>query len=145
MLGLGLGGMLFRRFGHRLSGRAIWIAALAFSLSLAGSLLLMLVIPLGSEKLAGLRLFVYLLLALLPFGAAGFVASGLFQSFPKKSSLLYGVDLIGAAAGALSVVPGMDLLGPVNLILVAAVAAALAALLLGLPLPSLCEPSSRPS
>jgi MFS family permease len=132
MLGLGLGGVLFKRYGHRLSGRAIWIAAVALSQSLAVSLLLILVIPVGgSAQLAGLRLFLYLLLALLPFGAAGFVVSGLFQRFPARSSLLYGADLIGAAAGTLAVVPGMNVMGPVNLVLLTAVIAAVAALLLG--------------
>lgn len=42
-------------------------------------------------------------------------------------------DLIGAAGGALAVVPGMDAIGPVNPIFLSALVAALSACLLGLP------------
>ncbi|HLA81610.1 MAG TPA: hypothetical protein VJP78_08355 [Thermoleophilia bacterium] len=134
MLGLGLGGVIFRRWGRRVPGRAIWIGSVVFSLSLAASLLLVLAIPAGGSKgLSGLRLLVYLVPAVVPFGAAGFVISGLFQRFSGRSSLLYGADLIGAAGGALAVVPGMNLMGPVNLVFLAVVVAAVGALLLGLP------------
>ncbi|MCL5734219.1 MAG: hypothetical protein M1274_01290 [Actinobacteria bacterium] len=134
MFGLGIGGVIFRRWGPRLPGRSIWVGTMALSLSLAVSLLLILVIPVGgSGAVSGLRLALYLILAVVPFGAAGTVVSGLFQTFSDRSSLLYGADLVGAAGGALVVVPAMNLIGPVNLVLLTAVVAAAAAILLGLP------------
>jgi hypothetical protein len=86
MLGLGLGGLVFRRWGRRIPGRSIWVGSVVFSLSLAGSLLLILSIPAGSSQgLSGVRLLVYLVLAVVPFGAAGFVVSGTFQRFSGRS------------------------------------------------------------
>jgi MFS family permease len=76
--------------------------------------------------------WIYLVLAALPFGAAGFAVSGIFQQFADKSPLLYGADLLGAALGALTIVPLLDVFGGVNAVLFAASVAALGALLLGL-------------
>ena len=134
MLGLGLGGLLFKRFGGDAPESAVFLGALVFSLSLVGSVVLILTLPIaGSQELAGARFWVYLILAVAPFCAAGLALSGLFQRFPGRSSYLYGADLIGAAAGALAIVPAMDRLGAVNVIFVLAALAALAAVLLGFP------------
>lgn len=134
MLGLGVGGLLFERWGSSTPEGAIWIGAFVFSLSLVGSVALILTLPIyGSQELAGIRFWLYLALAVLPFSAAGFVVSGLFQRFSERSSFMYGADLLGAAAGALAVVPAMDRLGAVNVIFLLAAVAAVGALLLGLP------------
>ena len=134
MFGLGLGGFLFRRFGKAAPERSIQTGALVLALSLAGSVSLILALPISeSSQLAQLRLWVYLALAIVPMGAAGFTLSGLFQRFPGGSSWLYGADLLGAATGALAVVPAMDWLGGVNVIFLSAAVAALPAVLVGLP------------
>jgi spermidine synthase/predicted MFS family arabinose efflux permease len=134
MFGLGVGGFLFKRWGAAAPERATWIGALVLSLSLAGSVVLILTLPVyGSPALAGVRFWLYLALATVPFGAAGYTVSGLFQRFPEGSSLLYGADLLGAAAGALAVVPAMDRFGPVDVVLLSAAVVAAGALLLGLP------------
>lgn len=134
MLGLGAGGLLFKRWGAALPERAVWVGALAYSLSLAGSVTLILTLPLyASQALAPVRFWVYVALAVVPFAAAGFAVSGLFQRLPEKSPFIYGVDLLGAATGALAVVPAMDALGAVNVVLLLATVAAVAALLLGVP------------
>lgn len=134
MLGLGVGGLLFKRFAGTLPQRAIWVGAVAYSLSIVASLILILTLPIAtSQGLAGARFWIYLALAVVPFGAAGFTTAGLFQRFPERGSLLYGADLLGAAAGALLIVPAMDRVGAVNVVFFLAAVAAAGALLLGLP------------
>ncbi|MCL4368293.1 MAG: hypothetical protein M1337_03880 [Actinobacteria bacterium] len=134
MLGLGAGGLLFKRLARDAPGSATLIGATVFSLSLAGSLISILALPVSaSPGVAGARFWLYLALALVPFGAAGFTLSGLMQRYSQRSSFAYGADLLGAAAGALVVVPAMDRLGAVNVIFLAALVAASGAVLLGLP------------
>jgi hypothetical protein len=134
MLGLGAGGFLFARLGGAARDGAIWVGALVYSLSLAGSVTLILTVPiLGSSDLAGVRTWVYIVLAIVPFAAGGFAIAGLFRRFPGGGSLLYASDLAGAAAGALVVVPAMDAWGGVNVVFLAATVAAGGALLLGVP------------
>ena len=134
MLGLGAGGFLFKWLRGSARDGAIWTGALVYSLSLAASVVLILTLPIvGSSGLAGVRTWVYIVLAIVPFAAAGFAVAGLFRRFPEGSSLLYGADLVGAAAGALAVVPAMDAWGGVNVVFLAASVAAGGALLLGLP------------
>ena len=134
MLGLGAGGFLFKWLRASARDGAICAGALVCSLSLALSVMLIVTLPIvGSSGLAGVRTWVYIVLAIVPFAAGGFVVAGLFQRFPRGSSLLYGSDLAGAAAGALLVVPAMDAWGGVNVVLLAAGVAAGGALLLGLP------------
>jgi hypothetical protein len=134
MLGLGVGGFLYARFGAAVRDGAIWVGALVYSLSLAVSVTLILTLPiLGSSDLAGARTWVYIALAIVPFAAGGFAIAGLFRRFPEGSSLLYASDLAGAAAGALLVVPAMDAWGGVNVVFLAAAVAGGGALLLGVP------------
>jgi len=134
MFGLGIGGFLFRRLGKAMPQRAIHWGALVLAISLAGSVALILALPIyASSQFAGIRFWVYLALAVVPFGAAGFTIAGLFQRFSGKSSSLYGADLLGAATAAVVAVPAMDRLGPVNVIFLAAAVAAIAATLIGLP------------
>ena len=133
MLGLGAGGFLFKWLRGSARDGAIWIGAFVYSLSLAAAVVLILTLPIvGSSGLAGVRTWVYILLAIVPFAAGGFAVAGLFRRFPEGSSLLYGADLVGAAAGALAVVPAMDAWGGVNVVFLAASVAAGGALLLGL-------------
>ncbi len=134
MLGLGIGGLLYARLGAAVRDGAVWLGALVYALSLAVSVTLILTLPiLGSSGLAGVRLWVYIILAIVPFVAGGFAVAGLFRRFPEGGSLLYGADLTGAAVGALAVVPAMDAWGGVNVVFLAASVAAGGALLLGLP------------
>jgi spermidine synthase len=121
MLGLGAGGFLFKWLRGSDHDGAIWTGALVYSLSLAASVLLILTLPIvGSPGLAGVRTWIYIVLAIVPFAAGGFAVSGLFRRFPESSSLLYGADL-------------MDAWGGVNVVFLAAGVAAGGALLLGLP------------
>jgi spermidine synthase len=127
LLGLGIGAMALKRWGTTLSASAAGISSMLFALLIAASLLAIIELP----ALGGGIFWLYLLLAILPFVAAGFAVSGIFQEFASRGPLLYGADLIGAALGALTVVPLLDAFGGVNAVFFAAVAAAVGALLLG--------------
>lgn len=52
--------------------------------------------------------------AALPFVVAGLILSRLFRVFAEMTAVLYGADLLGAAAGALLVPPTLGGLGPVQ-------------------------------
>jgi predicted membrane-bound spermidine synthase len=127
LLGLGVGAMVLKRWLTALPRSAVRMSAVIFALLVAVSVLAIILLPLANR--AGFWL--YLVLAVLPFCAAGFAVSGLFQEFADRGPLLYGADLIGAAIGALTVVPLLDAFGSVNAVFFAAAAASAGALLLG--------------
>ncbi|MCB0325920.1 MAG: hypothetical protein KDD69_20225, partial [Bdellovibrionales bacterium] len=68
-----------------------------------------------------------------PFFFAGLLIAELLSSYPARSARLYGVDLLGAAAGSLALIPVIPYAGGVGTVVVAAVCAALAALCLARP------------
>lgn len=127
LLGLGVGAMLLKRWGGLLGSSASRVGAILFSLLIGVSVLLIINLPRITTK----GFWIYLLLAALPFGAAGFAISGIFQQFAAKGPLLYGADLLGAALGALTIVPLLDAFGGVKAVFFASAAASLGALLLG--------------
>jgi len=133
MFGLGAGGLVFARLGRRHAPKSLWAGALTCAVTMVGAVLLILTLPIAQFAGFGtIRLVIYIALALVPFTAAGYTLSGIFRRFPRRSSLLYGADLSGAALGALAVVPAMDAWGGVNVIFLAATIGGGAALLLGL-------------
>ena len=127
LLGLGVGAGLLKRWRRLIPSGAVHVSALVFALLVAGSTLgiVLLPIPDGAASTAGL--LVYLILAALPFCAAGLTISGIFQEFPGKASILYGADLLGAGLAALGVVFLLDATSAPNVVLLAAAAAALGA------------------
>ncbi len=127
LLGLGTGAMLLKRWGGSLGSSAPRVGAILFPPLILVSVLLIIIVPRITSK----GFWIFLVLSALPFGAAGFAISGLFQQFAAKGPLLYAVDLLGAALGTLTIVPILDAFGGVNAVLFAAAAASLGALLLG--------------
>ena len=127
LLGLGVGAMLLKRWREMRIPSAFRLGAILFPLLIVVAVLLIITLP----QIIAKGFWIYLVLAVLPFGAAGFAVSGIFQQFADKSPLLYGADLLGAAIGALTIVPLLDVFGGVNAVFFAASAAALGALLLG--------------
>lgn len=127
LLGLGLGAILLKRWQKTLPASAVRMSAVIFALLVAASVLAIIGVPVMEQG----GFWLYLILAVLPFCAAGFAVSGLFQEFADQGPLLYGADLIGAAIGALTVVPLLDAFGGVNAVFFAASVASVGALLLG--------------
>ncbi len=132
LLGLGLGGMFLKSWQHALPASHSRFSATLFALLVAASILVIIYLPIyNSNALAGGGFWLYLLLATLPFLAAGLAISSMFQQFAGKGSLSYAADLLGATLGALTVVPLLDSLGGVNAVFFAAAAAGLGAVILG--------------
>lgn len=127
LLGLGFGAMLLKRWRAVLPPCAVRMSAVIFALLIAVSVVTIITVPIVEKG----GFWLYLVLAVLPFCAAGFAVSGLFQEFAHRGPVLYGADLIGAAIGALTVVPLLNALGGVNAVFFAAAAASVGALLLG--------------
>ena len=73
-----------------------------------------------------LMLTIYLLAAL-PFLTGGTVISAAFARLTPRINLLYGADLIGAAAGCLALIPLLNTLGAPGVVLVAAALSLIAA------------------
>ncbi|HEY9595094.1 MAG TPA: hypothetical protein VHE79_11490, partial [Spirochaetia bacterium] len=126
LFGLGVGAVLLRRWTKRGTASSAVLGGVLFALLVAASLLATLALG-----LLGGSFWLYIVLAILPFAAAGYSISWIFQEYTSRSPWLYGADLIGAALGALTVVPLLDAFGGVNTVFFAAVTAAVGALLLG--------------
>lgn len=131
LLGLGVGGMLLKKWSGWLPRTGYHINTALLALMIAGSVISIIKLPIyDSDVLADFGFWFYILIATLPFLFAGLTLAGIFQEFAERSSLLYGADLLGATMGALSVVPLLNSFGGVNAALLTAVVAALAAVTL---------------
>jgi spermidine synthase len=131
LLGLGVGGMLLKRWSGWWPRTGYHTNAALFALLIAGSVIGIIKLPIyESDVLVNFGFWIYILLATLPFFFAGLTLAGLFQEFAERSSLLYGADLIGAMLGALTVVPLLNGMGGVNSALLTAVTAALGSMTL---------------
>jgi hypothetical protein len=127
-------------------GRTVSVYGAAYGLSILGCVLFLLHFrPSGVDLYEGMNLptFRYLLLtyaaATLPFVLSGICVSALLTAGRDTIGRLYGFDLLGAALGAIAVIPIIDALGAPRGMLVAAIAASGGALVLvareGGPLP----------
>ena len=127
LFGLGIGALVLERWQRWFPRLDFRLNLGLFALAMLISFLLIIKLPVyKSPELVSFRAWLDILLASVPFLFAGIVLSDIFQQFARRSSLLYGADLIGGAAGALSVVWLFNLFPAyqVNFILVFVVAAA---------------------
>jgi len=133
LLGLGVGGMSLRLW-QRLSPRAeIGNAAALFALLISVSVFAIINLPIYENSFfVDYRLWIYIALATLPFFFAGLAFAAIFQKFAGKSSVLYGLDLIGATLGALAAVLLLNSFGGVKAAFIVATAAAFGAIIIGL-------------
>ena len=118
-------------------GRTVAVYGGAYGLSILGCVLFLLHFrPAGVDLYEGMNLptFRYLLLtytaATLPFVLSGICVSALLTAGRDAIGRLYGFDLLGAALGAIAVIPVIDAFGAPSGVLVAAVAAGGSGLLL---------------
>lgn len=125
LLGLGLGSLLLKRGLKVLPDSVVSLSSGLFAALVTMTLLGIRMVP----ALGGGRLWVLVLLGGLPFVSAGFAISGLFQRFADRIPLLYGADLLGAALGAVTVVPLLDTFGSPNTVLFSGAIGGLATLL----------------
>ena len=82
------------------------------------------------EPINYLYLGIWYICLVIPFFFAGLVIARLLSGYPARSARLYGVDLLGAAAGSLLFIPIIKLLGGEGTVFCSALIGALAALVL---------------
>jgi len=128
LLGLGAGGIFIHLFRRRIphgSGRfgSLALFASLFSLSIPLSVIVM-------TRIATSSILLYCLLLFIPFFFAGALLAEVFRMLPTFSSWIYGMDLVGAAAGSLGVVLTLNVLRDINTIFLLALTASIAALLI---------------
>ena len=112
ILGIGLGAGIAAWRPTLRQERYQWIAMLAAALL---SVVILLALA-ASDRVQGL-IFV---LVPLPYLFVGLTFSSIFSRTPERSTLLYMADLIGAGLGAILSIPIMNLLDPINAVLLAA-------------------------
>ena len=119
ILGLGIGQLIYSKYFLSIEKSLNrWYALLPASM--LGSVLLLLLIPrIDIFSSANSSLFSFIILSILPFIFIGVIYANVFESAKAKVSILYGLDLIGAATGALL---SVFLLNSLNLEIVIAVA-----------------------
>ena len=127
ILGLGIGQITYARFNKKIDNSSLfWIAVPAISIFLSFSLLLVLSKS-GISSLTSFGLPVFIVLSIIPFIAIGIVYAYIFEANKPYISTLYGFDLIGAAAGALT---SVFLLNTFNLVYVVGIVISLLLLVL---------------
>ncbi|HSB07562.1 MAG TPA: hypothetical protein VLK23_20475 [Thermodesulfobacteriota bacterium] len=108
LLGLGAGGIFVHLFRSRTLRGEDPFGVLALSTSFFSMFIPFSVIMLIQT---GENLLLHGLLLFLPFFSAGLFFAGVYGLYPSLSSLTYGADLIGAAAGSLGAILALDFLG----------------------------------
>ena len=133
LLGLGIGGMSLRLWRRLSPGAEISGAAALFALFISVSVFAIINLPIYENSFfVDYRLWIYIALSTLPFFFAGLAFAAIFQKFAGKSSVLYGLDLIGATLGALAAVFLLNAFGGIKAAFIVATAAALGAIIIGL-------------
>jgi predicted membrane-bound spermidine synthase len=129
LLGLGMGGMFvhFFRFGENTGEKKVALLAILYSLAIPFSILL--ILQTGYLGHSQINLLFSGFLLFLPFFFAGALFAKVYQIFPSISGRIYGVDLIGAAAGSLGAILLLNLFGGILTHFVLGLAASTAAIL----------------
>jgi len=138
LFGLGVGGITVYLFPNWFEGnlqRRLVTLAMIFAAALVLLVLCLFNIPfsVASGFRATLSLVVVYLMASLPFFVGGTCLSVLLSRAGQEVNRLYFVDLLGAGAGCLLIIPALNYLGGVTALLMASVTAAAAALMFSWP------------
>lgn len=128
LFGLGMGGILVHFLRLKISKEGELPIALPLFASFYA-----LTISFSTLCLTGIAYFnsllVYSLILIIPFLFAGMLFAEIYSRFPEVSGRIYGMDLIGGSAGAMGIIPLLNLLGGINAGLLFGNIASLAALL----------------
>jgi predicted membrane-bound spermidine synthase len=135
LLGLGIGGVFVHFFRPGEPGDPNRFGILAtfsslFSLAVPVSPIMILWAAHIDNDPSGIIFYGLFLFA--PFFLGGALLAEVYRMFPAVSAKTYGLDLVGAAAGSLAVVPVLNILGGINANFFLGAAAAMAALLFAL-------------
>ena len=132
LLGLGLGGMFVHFFRPQIptDEKRFQVLALFTSLfSLAIPFSIIIIVQVGYIDDIQMNILLYGFLLVFPFFLAGVLLSEVYRMFPTISARIYGVDLIGAAAGSFGAILFLNILGGISTNFVLGVMASLAAVL----------------
>ncbi len=132
LLGLGMGGMFVHFFRPQIPTGEKRFQVLAlftslFSLTIPFSIII--IVQVGYIDDIQMNILLYGFLLVFPFFLAGVLLSEVYRMFPTLSGRIYGVDLIGAAAGSVGVILFLNILGGISTNFVLGVMASLAAVL----------------
>jgi spermidine synthase len=138
LFGLGVGGIAVYLFPGAFAGdlqRRLVTLALAFSAAVVLLVLFLFNFPLviSSGARGTLTVALVYMVASLPFFVGGTCLSLLLGRAGQEVHRVYFVDLVGAGAGCLVIIPALNHLGGVTALLTAGVGGALAATMFGLP------------
>ena len=112
-----MGGMGVHFFRPRKTDEPHRLTFLAFFTSLFSLMIpisLILIIQVGYIHSIRENMLCYGILLFIPFFFAGVILSEVYRMFPSISAKIYGVDLVGAAAGSLGVIQLLDQLGGIR-------------------------------
>ena len=138
LFGLGVGGIAVYLFPNWFAGdlqRRLVTLAMIFSGALVVLVLFLFNVPfsVASGVRATVSLAAVYLMASLPFFVGGTCLSVLLSRAGQQVNRLYFIDLLGAGAGCLLIIPALNYLGGVTALLSASVTAAAAALMFAWP------------
>jgi hypothetical protein len=121
------------RFPVERTDRSLGLSALLFGVAIVLSLVTQLAVPFAAGmSLLGMYIvvFTYLIVAV-PFVFSGICVTLALTRFPRQLPTLYGVDLLGAAAGCVLVILALDVTdGPTTVVATSLIACAAAAVFL---------------
>ncbi len=119
LFGLGVGGIFVHFSQLKVSDERPpfdSLALLAGLCSLTMTLSVIVAIQIGHMDTLGRSIFLYCGIFFVPFFFGGVFLAKVFRTFPSFSSMVYGSDLAGAAAGCLGIVLALNIFGAVSAI-----------------------------
>lgn len=132
LLGLGVGGMFVHFFRPKIPIAEDRFAVLTFLtslFSLAIPFSIIIILQVSCIDNIQMNILLYGFLLLIPFFLAGVLFAEVYRIFPTISAKIYGVDLIGAAAGSFGVILLLNILGGIRTNFILGVIVSLAAML----------------
>lgn len=133
MFGLGLGGMMLKKWLHSKQTNRPGLGYLAGQTALAVGVVNISIIVLSQHAPAGWESWIFgaiLFLPMVPFLLFGATISAFFQASPGRSSWLYASDIAGGALGALATILLLDIIPAPALLFVLVITTALASFVL---------------
>jgi hypothetical protein len=116
LFGLGAGGIFAHVFQTRASDKPPSLDSLALSAglcSLTMAFSAIVAIQIGHFDAPGVNVLLYCAIFVPPFFFGGLFLANVFSMFPSLSSVIYGSDLAGAAAGCMGVILALNMVSAV--------------------------------
>jgi len=135
LFGLGVGGIFVHFSQLKASDErppfdslALWAGLCSLTMTLS----VIVAIQIGHMDTLGTSILLYCGIFFVPFFFGGVFLAKVFRTYPSLSSMVYGSDLAGAAAGCLGIVLALNILGAVSAIFFFAVVTSVSGVMLWL-------------